>query len=193
MPATYVTVAELRTNLGIGTLYADAVVEEVCQAAENLLKEKLWFNEQTIYAISASGTTGRIYIADNRQQFVVGDTITVENVRAHFNGTHTITKIYNNGDHYIEFVNAQIVTRDYHTIAPFGRVFGAESIDYSTLPQVREAAMMIAVDIWQARQMSATGGISPDFQPSPYRMGNTLMARVRGLIADYLHPGGVVG
>jgi hypothetical protein len=53
--------------------------------------------------------------------------------------------------------------------------------------------MMIAVDIWQARQMSATGGISPDFQPSPYRMGNTLMARVRGLIADYLHPGGLVG
>lgn len=193
MPATYVTKAELRTNLGIGTLYSDAIVEEVCQAAENLLKEKLWFNEQTVYAISASGTTGRIYIADNRQQFVVGDTVTVENVRQHFNGNHTITNVYNNGDHYIEFVNAQITTRPYHNIAPFGRVFGSESIDYSTLPQVRKAAMMIAVDIWQARQMSATGGISPDFQPSPYRMGNTLMARVRGLIADYLHPGGLVG
>ena len=71
MPATYVTVAELRTNLGIGTLYSDAIVEEACQSAENLLKEKLWFNEQTSYAISADGTTGRIYIADNRQQFVV--------------------------------------------------------------------------------------------------------------------------
>jgi hypothetical protein len=124
---------------------------------------------------------------------VVGDVITVENVRQHFNGTQTITKVYNNGDNYIEFVNAQIVTREYHTIAPFGRVFGATSIDYETLPQVKEAAMMIAVDIWQARQMSATGGISPDFQPSPYRMGNTLMARVRGLLADYLHPGGLVG
>ena len=193
MPATYVTKAELRTNLGIGTLYTDAVVEEVCQAAENLIKEKLWFNEQTVYAISASGTTGRIYIADNRQQFIVGDTITVENVRQHFNGSHTITNVVNNGEHYIEFVNAQITTRAYHTIAPFGRVFGSTSIDYETLPQVREAAMMIAVDIWQARQMSATGGISPDFQPSPYRMGNTLMARVRGLLADYLHPGGLVG
>lgn len=193
MPATYVTVAELRTNLGIGTLYADSVVEEVCQSAENLLKEKLWFNEQTIYAISASGTTGRVYIADNRQQFVVGDVVTIENVRQHFNGSQTITKVYNNGEHYVEFVKAQITTRDYHTIAPYGRIFGSTSIDYATLPQVREAAMMIAVDIWQARQMSATGGISPDFQPSPYRMGNTLMARVRGLIADYLHPGGLVG
>jgi hypothetical protein len=193
MPATYVTKAELRTNLGIGTLYTDAVVEEVCQAAENLLKEKLWFNEQTIYAISASGTTGRVYIADNRQQFVVGDVVTIENVRQHWNGSKTITNVYNNGEHYIEFVNAQITTREFHNIAPYGRVFGSTGVDYETLPQVREAAMMIAVDIWQARQMSATGGISPDFQPSPYRMGNTLMARVRGLIADYLHPGGLVG
>ena len=193
MAATYVTKTELRSNLGIGTLYTDAVVEEVCQAAENLLIEKLWFNEQTVYAISASGTTGRIYIEDNRQQFIVGDTITVENVRQHFNGSHTITAVVNNGVHYIEFVNAQITTRAYHTIAPFGRVYGSTSIDYATLPQVREAALMIATDIWQSRQMSSTGGISPDFQPSPYRMGNTLMARVRGLIADYLHPGGLVG
>jgi hypothetical protein len=193
MPATYVTVAQLRSNLGIGTLYADSVVENVCQSAENLIKEKLWFNEQTVYALSAEGTTGRIYLASNVSQFVVGDVVTVENVRQHFNGSQTITKVYNNGDNYIEFVKAQIVTREYHTIAPFGRVFGATSIDYETLPQVKEAAMLIAVDIWQARQMSATGGISPDFQPSPYRMGNTLMARVRGLLADYLHPGGLVG
>ena len=194
MPATYVTVAQLRSNLGIGTLYADSVVENVCQAAENLIKEKLWFNEQTVYALSAEGTTGRIYISDNRQQFVVGDVITVENVRQHFNGTQTITKVYNNGDNYIEFVNAQIVTREYHTIAPFGRVFGSTSIDYETLPQVREAAMMVAVDIWQARQMSANGGVGIDgFVPSPFRMGNTLLARVRGLLADYLHPGGLVG
>jgi hypothetical protein len=193
MPATYVTVAQLRSNLGIGTLYADSVVENVCQAAENLIKEKLWFNEQTVYALSAEGTTGRIYLASNVSQFVVGDVVTVENVRQHFNGTKTITKVYNNGDNYIEFVNAQIVTREYHTIAPFGRVFGSTSIDYETLPQVKEAAMMVAVDIFQARQMSSTGGISPDFQPSPYRMGNTLMARVRGLLADYLHPGGLVG
>lgn len=193
MPATYVTVAELRTNLGIGTLYQDSVIEEVCQSAENLLKEKLWFNEQTVVAISASGTTGRLYIGQNIHQFVVGDVVTVENVRQHYNGSHTITAVSNNGEPYLEFVNNQITTREQHIIAPYGRVFGSTSIDYATLPQVRQAAMMIAVDIWQARQMSATGGISPDFQPSPYRMGNTLMARVRGLIADYLHPGGLVG
>jgi len=37
MPATYVTKAELRANLGIGALYSDTIVEEVCQSAENIV------------------------------------------------------------------------------------------------------------------------------------------------------------
>jgi len=46
MAATYVTKAELRTNLGIGTLYTDAVVEEVCQSAQDLLNQYLWFRRR---------------------------------------------------------------------------------------------------------------------------------------------------
>lgn len=190
MPATYVTVAQLRAALGIGSLYNDATVESVCQAAENIVKGKLWFNTQSVYAIEATGTTGRIYIYENADQFVVGDTITVENVRQHFNGNQTITAM--NGG-WLEFVRNQITTLAYHKIAPWGRVYGAQAIDYATLPEVNQATLMIAVDIWQARQASNAGGISPDFQPSPYRMGNTLMARVRGLLADHLAPGGQVG
>jgi len=190
MPATYVTEAELRSALGIQSLYTSAVVEEVCQAAENIVKSKLWFNTQSVYAIEATGTTGRIYIYENADQFVVGDTITVENVRQHFNGSSVITK--KNGG-WLEFVDNQITTLEYHTIAPWGRVYGTQAIDYATLPEVNQATLMIAVDIWQARQASNAGGISPDFQPSPYRMGNTLMARVRGLLADHLAPGGQVG
>jgi hypothetical protein len=52
---------------------------------------------------------------------------------------------------------------------------------------------MIAVDIWQARNSSNAGGVSPDFQPSPYKMGNTLLARVRALLANHLSPKGLVG
>lgn len=190
MPATYVTEAELRSALGIGALYSSAVVEEVCQAAENIVKSKLWFNEQSVYAIEATGTTGRIYVYENAKQFIVGDVVTVEDVRQHFNGSQTLTAVK---DDYLEFVKAQITTRAYHTIAPWGRVYGSTSKDYATLPEVNQASLMIAVDIWQARQASNAGGISPDFQPSPYRMGNTLMARVRGLLADHLAPGGQVG
>ena len=190
MPATYVTEAELRSALGIGALYSSAVVEECCQAAEDIVKSKLWFNTQAVFALEATGTTGRIYIYENVDQFLTGDTITVENVRQHFNGSQTITDV---GRNWLEFVNAQITTREYHTIAPWGRVYGTQAIDYSTLAEVNLASLMVAVDIWQARQASNAGGISPDFQPSPYRMGNTLMARVRGLLADHLAPGGQVG
>ena len=190
MPATYVTEAELRSALGIGSLYSSPVVEEVCQAAENIVKGKLWFNSESVYALEATGTTGRIYVYENVGQFSVGDTVTVEDVRQHFNGNQTITA---KGEGWLEFVKAQITTRSYHTIAPWGRVYGSTSKDYATLPEVNQATLMIAVDIWQARQASNAGGISPDFQPSPYRMGNTLMARVRGLLADHLAPGGQVG
>lgn len=191
MAATYVTKAELRTNLGIQALYSDSVVEEVCQSAEDIIKAKLWFNRANVIAHEATGTTGTIYFDTLATGiFYVGQTITVENVAAHFNGTQTLTVV---NDYSVSFVNAQITTIAKHAVIPYGSAIIASQIDYALVPAVREASMMVAVDIWQARQMSATGGISPDFQPSPYRMGNTLMARVRGLLADYLAPGGLVG
>lgn len=191
MAATYVTKAELRTNLGIGALYSDAVVEEVCQTAEDVVKAKLYFNRMNVIAHSAEGTTGTVYFDRlTTDRFYVGQVVTVENVAQHFNGSQTITEV---DDYSIAFVKAQITTTTKHSVIPYGSVIIAGQLDYATVPAVREASMLIAVDIWQSRQMSATGGISPDFQPSPYRMGNTLMARVRGLLADYLDPGGLVG
>jgi hypothetical protein len=191
MPATYVTVAELRTNLGIGTLYTDAVVESVCQSAEDIIKSKLWLNRTNVIAHEATGTTGTLYFDTAvSDRFYVGQTITVENVAPHFNGSQTITALT---AYSLSFVKAQITTVEKHTVVPYGTIVVEGQVDYSTIPAVRQASMMIATDIWQARQMSSTGGISPDFQPSPYRMGNTLLARVRGLLADYLDPGGLVG
>ena len=34
MAASYVTVAQLRSNLGIGSLYSDADLESICQTSE---------------------------------------------------------------------------------------------------------------------------------------------------------------
>jgi hypothetical protein len=190
MPATYVTVAQLRAALGIGTLYNDATLESVCQAAENIIKDKLWFNDQSVVALQGFGSYGKIFLASTADQFYVGQTVTVENVRQHFNGNKTLTAV--NG-HSVTFNLGTAVTEPYHQVVPYGRVYAATNIDYETLPEVNQASLMIAVDIYQARQASNAGGISPDFQPSPYRMGNTLMARVRGLLADHLAPGGQVG
>jgi len=78
-------------------------------------------------------------------------------------------------------------------IIPYGTVATTTYTDWTADAAVQEAALMISVDIWQARQASNSGGVSPDFAPSPYRMGNTLMARVLGLIAHALSPNSMVG
>jgi hypothetical protein len=36
------TVSELRTTLGVGTLYTDAVLQEVCDASDAVLLPMLW-------------------------------------------------------------------------------------------------------------------------------------------------------
>lgn len=189
MPATYVTEAELRSALGIGNLYSSAVVEEVCQAAENIVKSKLWFNDYAVVAHESTTSEATIYTSIPHD-FIVGQTVTVENAGAKYNGSKTVTAI---GTYYVKYAVNNATAEVYNLLVPWGKVYGTTHIDYENLPEVNQAALMIAVDIWQARQSSNAGGISPDFQPSPYRMGNTLMARVRGLLADHLAPGGQVG
>lgn len=190
MPATYVTEAELRSALGIGNLYSSAVVEDVCQAAENIVKSKLWFNEYAVIAHESTTSVATIY-TDIPHDFIVGQTITVEDCGAKYNGNKTVTVIPTIYSVSYAINNATAEVKN--ALVPFGKVKGTTHIDYETLPEVGQASLMIAVDIWQARQQSNAGGISPDFSPSPYKMGNTLMARVRGLLADHLAPGGLVG
>ena len=189
MPATYVTEAQLRSALGIGNLYTSAVVEQTCQAAENIVKSKLWFNEYAVVAHESTTSVATIYTSVPHD-FIVGQTITVEDAGAKYNGSKTVTTV---GTYDVSYTVNNATAEVYNALVPWGKVYGTTHIDYSTLPEVNLASLMIAVDIWQARQASNAGGISPDFTPSPYRMGNTLMARVRGLLADHLAPGGIVG
>jgi hypothetical protein len=86
------------------------------------------------------------------------------------------------------------VVKTYHPINPYGSVAATAYTDYSTVPSVQEASLMIAIAIWQARQAPSGQGMSVDgFTPSPFTMSSTLVARIRGLIAPYLSPNSQVG
>jgi hypothetical protein len=190
LPATYVTQAELRTLLGIGTLYSNSVIEEVCQAAENIVKEFLWFNKAYVYATELKSLVATITTVEPHG-FVVGQSVIISQSGAGFNGTHTITSTTPLS---FQFVKASGADQAKHLVRPYGEVTGDfHETDYATVPEIRQGTAMIAVDIWQSRQQTAQGGVSPDFQPSPYKMGNTLLARIRGLIANHLSPNGLVG
>ena len=75
---SYTTVAELRSALGVGTLYADATLQEVCDAADNVLIPFLWANTTPIIGHSNSTNTGTSYFNDYVDDvFYVGQTVTI--------------------------------------------------------------------------------------------------------------------
>jgi len=187
------TVAELRTALGVGTLYTDAVLQQVCDAADDVLLPFLWNNYTFNVGHSNTTTEGTLYFEQSiKDVFYVGQTVTISGNGAPHNGSKAITGMSNTSITYA--VTGSPTAQPEHTVTPFGRVAAVATVDYTTIPAIQEASLMISIDIWQSRQAPSSGGVTIDgYQPSPYRMGNTLLARVRGLLAPYLDPRSMVG
>jgi len=193
MAATYVTVAELRSALGIGSLYQDSVVEEVCQSSQDIVSSYLWVNSLNNSGHSNTASSGTLYFDQSIYGiFYVGQTVTISGNGSKHNGSKTLTGVGDNTITYAITGNNN-TPAPYHPVAPFGTVAADTYVDYATVPAVREASLMVAVDIWQSRQASNSTSITPDFQPSPWRMSASLIAKVRGLLAPYLSPNSLVG
>ena len=216
MPATYVTEAELRANLGIENLYSSDIVETCCQAAQDLLNQFLWFASAPVVGTTLQNNIATVMVA-NPAIFSTGQSVTLSGCGSTFNGTYTITGtipwsagtvnqipslVFNqysfnwpNGYSFIQFAKTA-ANVNFSRVLPYGSAVGADTktSSYATTPAIREAAMILAVDIFQARQVSQTGGVTIDgFSPSPYRMGNSMIGKIRGLIAGYTTPGSMVG
>ena len=187
------TVSELRSALGVGSLYNDATLQSVCDAADVVILPMLWNNYQFNSGHSNTATTGTLYFDTLvTDVFYVGQTVVISGNGSKHNGNKTITGV---GAYSITYAitGNNNTAAPYHPVNPLGQVAADTYVDYTLDAAVQEAALMISVDIWQARQVSNSGGVSPDFTPSPYRMGNTLLARVRGLLAHALSPDSMVG
>ena len=186
------TVAELRTALGVGTLYTDAVLQEVCDAADNVLLPFLWKNEVPIVAHSSNSTVGTLYFNEPIAEiFYVGQSVTIANSGSRFNGTKTITAV---SSYSFNITITAGANNPYHAIQPFGTASAETYTNYSDVPAIQEASLMLSIDIWQSRQAPSSGGVTIDgYSPSPYRMGNTMMGKIRGLLSPYLSPNSMVG
>jgi hypothetical protein len=216
MAASYVTVAELRQNLGIGTLYSDATLDEVCQAAQDQINSFLWFDSAPVVGTALVSNVATVMLA-NPGIFTTGETVTITGAGTTFNGSYTITgtipfstgtanilpafnlqlSYWQNpqGYSFIQYAKTA-ADQNFRRVLPYGKAEGADTktATYVNTASVREAAMILAVDIFQARQVSQTGGVSVDnFNPSPYRMGNTLIGKIRGLLAPYMSPMSMIG
>jgi len=190
--ATYITMAELRALLGITgiTLYSDATIEEVCQATEDILNKYLWFNTAPIAATALSANVATI-TTPTPHGFVTGQTVVISAAGTTFNGSKVITDYQTFTFSYAKTASDQIT----NLVKPYGLVTGPNNATaYASVPAVREAAAALATTIWQARQAPGASVTTIDgFIASPYQLGNTLIAKVRGLLAPYLSPNSMVG
>jgi flagellar basal body rod protein FlgC len=190
----YTTVAELRSALGVGTLYQDSVLQSVCDAADNVLIPFLWTNSTPVIGHSNTTNTGTSFFQDRIDDvFYVGQSLVFSGCGSKHNGNKTLTGVGEYSVTYAITGNSNVAA-PYHPINPYGSAAADTYVDYSTVPSVQEASLMIAIAIWQARQAPSGQGMSVDgFTPSPFTMSSTLVARIRGLIAPYLSPNSQVG
>ena len=188
------TVAELRSALGVGTLYADATLQEVADAADNVLLPFIWNNNTFNVAHSNTATTGTLYFEENVQStFYIGQTLVISGNGSKHNGSKTVTSV---GEYSITYniTGNNNTPAPYHPVNPLGTVAAETYLDPSTIPAIQEASLMVSIAIWQARQAPSGQGMSVDgYTPSPFTMSNTLVARVRGLLANYLDPRSMIG
>lgn len=188
------TVAELKAALGVGSLYADATLQEVCDAADNVLLPFIWANTNFNVAHSNTASTGTLYFdEDVRNTYYVGETVVIAGNGSKHNGSKTITEV---GEYSITYAitGNNNTPAPYHPVNPFGTVAAETYLDPSTIPSIQLAALMIAESIWQSRQANSGNNMSPDgSMGSFYAMSSQLISRIRGLIAPYLDPRSMVG
>ena len=191
---SYTTIAELRTALGIGTLYPDATLQSVCDAADNVLIPFLWTNSTPVIGHSNTANTGTSYFTDRIDSvFYVGQSLVFTGCGSKHNGNKTLTGV---GEYEVTYAitGNNNVPAPYHPINPYGSAAADTYVDYSTIPAIQEASLMIAISIWGSRQANSGSAMAPDgTMTSMYAMSNQLLGRVRGLIAPYVSPNSMVG
>jgi hypothetical protein len=188
-----ITLSELKSVLGIGDIYADSIVQAVADSAENIILSYLIFDDVAINGVQLKDNVARFYCYDNT--FTVGQVLTVSKCGAPFDGSRTVTK--EGVDEYgVTFFEAAITNADItkRKVIPTGRaVLTSQAALYDTTPEVREAALAVACDIWITRT-GTLGQQGVDFQsPAPYRLGRSMLTRVSGLLGKHLDTRGYLG
>ena len=214
MPATYVTAATLKSSLGVGTLYDSYTwIEDTCQAAQDLINGFLWFDSAPVVGTALANNVATVMVA-NPGIFAVGQSVTIAGAGSTFNGTFTITGTvpypapnltmpgynfnmmqYPNGYSFIQYAKTAS-DQTFRRVLPYGSALGddTKTATYANTPAINAAALILAENIWTARFSTQNGGTGVDgYSPSPFKMSNTLIASIRGLLANYLAPGSMVG
>lgn len=183
-----ITLSELKEVLAIGTIYADPIVQEAADSAENIVLSYLIFDKVSIYGVQLDTNVAKFHTENNT--FVTGQVLTVSKCGSPFDGSRTVVD-YGHNYFTAAITNANIIKRP---LIPRGSaLLTSQTALYDATPEVREAALAVACDIWITRT-GTLGQSGVDFQsPAPYRLGRSMLTRVSGLLGKHLDTRGYVG
>lgn len=189
-----VTVAELKTTLNIGDLYADSVLEQVIGAAEDVVLGMLTKYDAAIDQVCCTTANSVRIRTIQPHRMYVGQNVVVSGLYpANYNGDVVVSEIVDDNS-LIYTKSGQTPLTEPHPIDPPGRIVdNQQKAVYDSKPAVREAALAIAVDIFQSRVAPGGQTEAVDFTPGPYRMGRSLLTRVSGLLGRYMDTSALVG
>ena len=193
-----VTLAELKATLNIGDLYPDPVLEQVIATSENTILALLQRKQVRIVegCCEVAGPPAILqFRTDQPHTFRVDEVVLVSGINTGDFGPleGTVTEVVDDNVLRVSFTIV-VPTFDPTLFVPAGFLTDKVSVDYyATVPEVREAALAIAVDVWQSRVAPGGQIQGVDFTPGPYRLGRSLFTRVSGLLARWVDTGSLVG
>lgn len=205
--ASIVTVAELRSILGVSTsLYSDAYLTDVIDTSEAVILPMLVKYASPISKVQLESNIATYAVLGNNN-FSEGQSVVITGCGSPFNGTFTILEssnldfddivinsnqrifidgLYKDFNAYftVAITNADILERN---VIPSGLATLSGAATYVGVSAVESAVLAVAVEVFQSR--IAPGGQieGVDFTSvSPYRLGRSLFNRVSGLLGQYL-------
>ena len=191
---------ELKATLNVGDLYADAIIDQVRFAASDVVLSML-SRKQARYIEQCCQEAGPPAIVQVRTEsphpFRVDDVVLIQV----YNPTNK-TFLSLEGT-VIGVPEPDLLRLSFSvtipTFAPTLIQPGLYVIDkssstiYEAIPEVKEAALAIAVDIFQSRVAPGGQMQGIDFTPGPYRLGKSLFTRVSGLLGRWMDTRSLVG
>jgi hypothetical protein len=182
----YVSISELKTALGVGDLYPDAMLDDVIQTAESVLEPFL--ETHAVGIVSAVLSNNKVtFVAIRRHNYAIGQSVVITGTD--YDGTYTVLDRL-----AYSFTVAKTGTdTPAHHYLPMGKAELSAAATYDNVVAVRTAAMMIAVDVFNSWTVPGGQAQGIDFQPGPYLMGRSILNRVMGLISRYRDVGAMIG
>lgn len=179
-----IDIEDFKEVLDVGEIYTDEQLQPSIDAAEEVMLGLLAFHRAAIIYTKLVDNVAH-YETRAPHRYSEGDSIVIAGCASTFNGTKTIATVPTPWTFTVAITHADIIGR---SIIPAGStILAGTSNNYDSDPDARAAALIIAVDIFNARQAASGQMNGIDMNLGAYRMGRSLAARVLGLIS-HLRP-----